>query len=38
MRPADFPILALAIRRADERTFFGSDEDSDFAHGFSCMV
>ena len=36
VRAADFPVLALAIRRQDERAFFCADQDSDFAHGFSC--
>ena len=38
MRPADFPILALAIRREDERAFFRADQDSDFAHGLLLFV
>ena len=34
MRPADFPILALAIGGQDERAFLCADQYSDFAHGF----
>ncbi len=33
VRAADFPILALAIRRQDERALLRADQYSDFAHG-----
>ena len=32
MRPADFPILALAVRRQDERALLCADQYSGFAH------
>ena len=38
MWPADVPILAFAIRRANECAFFGPDQDSDCAHVYSCLV
>ena len=32
VRAVDFPVGALAVRREDECTFCGADEDSDLAH------
>src|ERR1035438_535400 len=34
MRPADFPILALAVGGQNERTFLRANQYSDLAHGF----
>src|SRR5439155_24860538 len=36
VQPADFPILALAVRRQDERALLCADQYSDFAHFVSC--